>query len=62
MPQYADSPPFIMPQVPADESEATPSLGSAGRIGEQQRESSGNLPDSSTEDPVRNDTPFKDLK
>lgn len=52
--------PAPIPNVPYESENAMAE--EAARVLKWQREASGNLPDSSTENPVKNSKPFKNLK
>lgn len=62
MPQSSKLHPAIDAEVPALPYDENRGMGQVSRLTEQEREQSGNLPDSSNEDPARSDRPFKNLR
>lgn len=62
MPQSHTLPPTVDADYPLLPYNENTGMGQVVRRNEQDREQSGNLPDSSTEDPARSDRPFKNLR
>lgn len=62
MPQSHTLPPTVDADYPTLPYNENTGMGQVSRQNEQDREQSGNLPDSSTEDPSRTDRPFKNLR